>query len=173
MEVKELLTLRAMEPYDVDFLIKWENDPRIWQYSNTIIPFSRHTLEEYVMNASNDIYMDKQLRLMIDVDNVTVGCVDMFDFDPFHRRAAVGILIDVKYRGHGYAMESIRQMAEFAFDKLQLKQLYCDVSKNNEEAMHVFQKIGFEVTGEKHAWRRNNGVWEDYYFLQFINKNQN
>ncbi|MFM2019059.1 MAG: hypothetical protein RL007_2715, partial [Bacteroidota bacterium] len=34
----ERIRLRALEPYDVDTLYKWENDTTIWKASNTITP---------------------------------------------------------------------------------------------------------------------------------------
>ena len=61
------IILRAPEPGDIDVLYLWENDPEIWQVSNTITPFSRYILEKYIENAHLDIYQVKQLRLMIDV----------------------------------------------------------------------------------------------------------
>ena len=66
-DISRLITLRALEPSDIDLLFQWENDTEIWNVSNTITPFSRYTLEKYVENAHLDIYQVKQLRLMIDV----------------------------------------------------------------------------------------------------------
>ena len=40
------LTLRALEPSDVDFFYEWENNEKLWHLSNTITPFSRFTLEQ-------------------------------------------------------------------------------------------------------------------------------
>ena len=62
--------------------------------SNTF-PFSRFTLKRYVEKSHKNMYETGQLRLMIDhiEDKVTIGTIDIFDFDPFHKRAGVGILI--------------------------------------------------------------------------------
>lgn len=168
MEVEKII-LRAVEPEDINMLLRWENDRTLWQYSNTITPFSRQTMEDFILNSSNDIYADKQLRLMIeDTDGRTVGCVDLFDFDPYHRRAAVGLLVDGEYQGRGYAKMALSEIIDFAFNVLELKQLYCDIGKSNLKTIRVFTRFGFEVTGEKRAWRRNNGGWEDYVFCQLI-----
>ena len=97
------LQLRALEPEDIDLLYEWENDSRVWQLSNTQTPFSRFALEQYVLNAGNDIFTDKQLRLMIDLvegeNKRCIGCVDLFDFDPAHARAGIGIMIISEERG--------------------------------------------------------------------------
>ena len=83
--------LRALEPEDLDILYHSENDSSLWQYGSTLVPYSRFTLREYLQNGQNDIYQTRQLRLMItcNKDKKTVGTIDLFDFDPHHRRAAI------------------------------------------------------------------------------------
>ena len=56
--------LRPLEPSDVDVLYSWENSTENWKISSTTTPFSRKILTDYV-NSIQDIYSDKQLRLMI------------------------------------------------------------------------------------------------------------
>ena len=65
--IGELIQLRAMEPADLNLLYRWENDTSIWSVSGTLAPFSRYVLEEFVSQAHQDIYTNKQLRLMIDL----------------------------------------------------------------------------------------------------------
>ena len=102
------IRLRALEPRDVDLLYRWENDPEVWKVSNTMTPFSKFTLQEYIKTATTDIYASRQLRLMIeDWKGNTVGAVDVFDFEPFHRRAGIGILIAQEDRHNGYAEEAV------------------------------------------------------------------
>ena len=101
--VGELIQLRALEPSDLKLLYRWENDSAVWSVSGTLVPFSKFVLEEFVNQAHQDIYTNKQVRLMIDLKYVDdedsedevkcIGCVDLFDFDPKNKRAGVGILI--------------------------------------------------------------------------------
>ena len=46
----ELIRLRALEPEDVNILYKWENDTEIWKVSNTVAPFSKHMLRQFIEN---------------------------------------------------------------------------------------------------------------------------
>ncbi len=68
-------------------------------------PFSRFTLKQYLIDSRHDIYVDKQLRLIVELKESAepAGAVDLYDFDPFNRRAGVGILIDKKFRKQGWA----------------------------------------------------------------------
>jgi len=147
------VALRAVEPADATVIHEWENDMDIWQLSNTITPFSRYIIEQYILNSDQDIYTAKQLRLMIDrIDGPTAiaaGAIDLFDFDPMHRRAGVGILISASQRKEGLASESLELLKKYAFETLQLRQLYCNITAGNEATMALFQKHGFGVGGTR------------------------
>ena len=169
----ENIRLRALEPADAELLYLWENDTDIWQAGETLTPFSRYTLQQYVNNASQDIYEAKQLRLMIDAkDNdieTTVGSIDLFDFNPYHKRAGVGILIYNK-RQKGYASGALQLLIDYAFNVLHLHQLYCNISADNNKSLDLFHKSGFEIAGTKREWLYNGTAWLDEYLLQLLAK---
>jgi len=169
--IGKTLSFRAPEPSDIDKLYKWENDTTIWQLSNTVTPFSRHTLEEYILNSHQDIYTAKQLRLMIVLNDGgdTVGCIDLFDFDPLNLNAGVGILICGDHRNNGYATEALSMLVDYAFQTLHLHQLYCNITTNNEASLNLFQKQNFKIIGLKKEWIRTNDGWLDEYMLQLLN----
>ncbi len=168
----KLVYLRALEPNDIELLYKWENDPEVWDVSNNLAPFSKHTLMEYINSAHLDIYTVKQLRLIIvnSETNVSIGAIDFFDFDPQHQRAGIGVLIDKDFRRNGFAFEALKIMIKYAFQNLKLHQLYCNISVNNESSLRLFKKAGFLICGTKKDWNNIKGKWEDEHLLQLINK---
>lgn len=166
------IKLRAVEPSDIDVLYVWENDVSTWHLSNTITPFSKFLLEEYIANAGLDIFSTKQYRLMIEIlhSNKTIGCIDLFDFDPMNNRAGIGILISDEERNKGYASEALSIMIDYCFNTLMLKQIYCNILSGNESSLKLFQKYNFQIIGLKKNWIRRNDRWEDEYMLQLINE---
>jgi diamine N-acetyltransferase len=168
------LKLRALEPSDVDVLYAWENDTSIWKVSNTLTPFSRFQLEEYVLNAQNDIFSAKQLRLMVDLleagkGEQSVGTIDLFDYDPFHCRAGVGILIREPHRNKGHAVEAMNLLITYAFSTLGLHQLFCNISQDNNSSVNLFEKLGFKKCGIKKEWIHEDHTWKDEWMFQLIN----
>lgn len=164
----EKIRLRALEPADLEFLYRWENDAENWPVTNTFIPFSKDTLKQYI-SAVKDIYADKQFRFVIEsiAGNKPVGLIDLFEFDPFHLRAGIGILIaEPEDREKGYASESLKLAARYAKESLGLKMLFCNVTERNEKSLHLFQKNGFVVCGTKLKWFRKNDHWENELMLQ-------
>ncbi len=166
--------LRAPEPADIDFLYVWENDRSVWRASNTNTPYSRFAIEQYVMNAQLDIYITRQLRFMIDKTDPsgkvsTVGTIDLYDFEPAHRRAGVGVLIIREERGKGYASEALELLIDYAFNTLNLHQLYSHISSSNIVSLNLFAKHQFEIIGLKKEWLMIDNKWMDEYILQRIN----
>ena len=53
----ENILIRALEPEDLEYLYKWENDMDLWDVSDTLTPFSHFTLKKYIENAHVDIYI--------------------------------------------------------------------------------------------------------------------
>ena len=51
--------LRALETEDLDVLFNIENDPQFWEVSNTLAPYSRELLRQYLKNAHQDIFEAK------------------------------------------------------------------------------------------------------------------
>ena len=164
------ISLRAIEPEDIDILYQWENDTENWNVSNTQTPFSRFVLEQYIATAHQDIYNVKQLRLIIcDSANKPVGCIDLFDFEPNHLRAGIGILIAEKSdRKKGYASEALEILIEYCFLSLNLHQLFCNIGIDNEASVLLFQKHGFQITGIKKQWLREGTAFKDELMLQRV-----
>jgi diamine N-acetyltransferase len=171
MKYKEI-SLRALEPEDLELLYNWENNVSYWVISSTVVPFSKFTLKRYLENSHRNIYETGQLRLMIDhiPDNKTIGTIDIFDFDPFHKRAGVGILIaNEDYRRKGFASMALKCLIDYCFSTLQLHQLYCNILTNNCESMDLFKKTGFVQVGIKKDWINTTDGYLDEYMFQLIN----
>lgn len=162
--------LRPLEPEDLEFLYKWENDPSVWSVSNTLVPFSRYVLKQYIQESHRDLTEIRQLRLIIeDRDGKAVGAIDLFDYDPIHRRAGIGILIyEPTDRRKGLATDSLLLMCGYGRNTLGLHQLYAGIGSDNPGSLSLFQKAGFQVTGTKKEWLRTPMGWNDEIFLQKI-----
>ena len=104
-----IITLRALEPIDVDTLFRWENDPSLWSVGVTLAPYSRKQLWDYVNNYDGDIYSAKQLRLMVSLSDSgeTIGTLDFYDFDATNSRCGVGILIATPYQRQGFGLRAL------------------------------------------------------------------
>lgn len=168
----EIIRLRAPEPEDLELLYRWENDPEWWKYGNTLAPYSRYQLKEYIAESHRDLFDLKQLRLMIEYcpTDTTVGMVDLYDFDPFHRRAGVGILVDPLHQKKRLGTETLRLLMQYAFSFLKLHQLYVHIPVGNEPSRMLFEHCGFLVTGMLKDWISSEKGYSDVMVMQCLNE---
>ncbi|NAS30914.1 GNAT family N-acetyltransferase [Flavobacteriaceae bacterium R38] len=164
--------LRALEPTDLDFLYKLENDESVWEISETQTPYSRYVLKQYLDNSHKDIYEVKQLRLVIsDFENNLIGFVDLFDFNPKNNRAGVGIVVlEKENRKKGIGTEALRLLIDYSFRNLNLRQLYANIGAKNEASIKLFSNLGFKKVGVKKDWNYINSNYEDEILFQKLNK---
>lgn len=165
----DLIKLRAIEPTDLDTLYRWENDTSLWAVGSSIAPFSRKQLWDYINNYTDDIFSVRQLRLMIERrdDGVLLGTIDMYDFDPFNMRAAVGILIDSSYSRQGYGERAMRLLMQYA-EYLGMHQLWAVVPATNTASMALFKKCGYVISGHLRSWLRISGHYCDACIYQLM-----
>ena len=166
------INLRALEKEDLNFLYELENNTDVWEISGTVTPYSKDVLAYYLENAHRDIYEVKQLRLVIsNADNKALGLIDLYDFDPKHKRAGVGIVIvNEAERNKGIGSEALSLITNYAFSTLEIRQLYANILEENKRSIHLFQKLGFVKVGVKKDWISSGGVYKNEVLFQKINK---
>ncbi|MCF8360006.1 MAG: GNAT family N-acetyltransferase [Prolixibacteraceae bacterium] len=165
------ITLRALEPDDVELLYKWENDPETWKVSSTRGPVSKFMLASYIKSCDKDFWESREMRLIIEsIEGEPYGSVELFDFDPFHMRAGVGIIVFEKgKRRRGIATAALEFLIDYSLNELGIYQLWANVAESNEPSLKLFQKMGFEIAGLKKNWLKIPGKgWEGEYLLQKI-----
>ena len=157
-----------MEPEDLDLLYQIENDKNLWGVGATNVPYSRYVLHDYVANSSGDIYTDKQVRLMVDCQQQTIGIVDLINFSPKHCRAEVGMVLMPSYRGKGLGEPILRELAQYAKTVLHLHQLYAVIGVDNAPAIHLFEKIGYSAGRVLTDWLFDGTHYKDAVLMQRV-----
>ncbi len=149
-----MIHLRKLEPSDLPYLYQWENDAAVWTDSDTHNPLSKQDLRNYIESSTGDIYRDGQLRLLIEDtgDKSTLGCVDLFDFDPRNRKAAIGLYIAPAMRGRGIGKEAMKQMERYAFKVLNLRLMYAVIRSSNKVCLALYRSLGYKQTALLPQW---------------------
>lgn len=158
------ITLRAVEPEDINLILQWDNEPDQWTETSTHTPISRHAIEQYVLdNVYSDIYGLRQQRLMaVDADTqATIGCIDLLHFNPHDHHAEIGMLIAPAYRGQGYGRPVVEALLLFARNNLQLHQVYCEIAVSNQPCLAIYDALGFVRQGVRTDWIRTPDGWVD------------
>lgn len=166
----ENIYLRGVEIEDLSFIERVENNPENWLVSGTLIPFSKKSIEEYVL-AIRDLNSDKQSRFIISTieEDESIGTIDLFEYDSINKRAGIGIIIEEKHRKMGYGSEALNILCDYAFSYLNLHQIWANIIDSNLASQSLFENNNFKKTATKFQWIQTNGKWHDAYFYQRIN----
>ena len=186
------ITLRALEPTDLDTLYRWENDTTLWAVSDTAAPYSREALWHYLENYTGDIYAQRQLRLMIvlstdenytgdiyaqrqlrlmivlSTDGTPVGTIDFLNFDPLNNRAELGLFIADEYRGKGLGRQALDLLSAYARDHIGLRQLYVFIALDNTVCLNLFENYGYCRVGVLQSWLKRGTTYRDVALLQML-----
>ncbi len=150
----------------------WENDPGFSESLPQTAPLSRLQVWKYVENYVADPFATRELRLMIydDQAEVSIGYIEMFDFDPVNRRAGIGIYVAEPRRREGVALQALKLFEDYAVCTLGMHQLWATVALDNEPSRALFVKAGFKPAGRLRSWLRRPTTYEDALFFQKLFK---
>ena len=163
------IKLRAIEPEDLELLYEIENDSELWNVGVTNVPYSQFSLRQYIANTQNDIYADRQLRLMIEnAKGDVVGIADITDYDPRHNRAETGIVVIKKWRRQGFAIKALEMLKDYARRIVHLHKIYAIVSEDNAIAESLFIKAGFVKETVLKDWLYDGKGYRDASVMSYI-----
>ena len=166
---EETISLRAAEPQDAQTIYDWENDRSLWRVSETSNPISMFQIEQFLL-SNGDLAANRQLRLMIDLKETgkAIGCIDLFEYDPFNGRIGIGILLEKAYRNQGLAQKAVALCLDYLFNNVMVHQVYCLIDERNVESQHLFEKTGFKPCGRRKDWIKTPEGYLDAVFYQNV-----
>ena len=166
----DTIELRPLEPTDLDTLYNWENDSALWVVSDTVAPYSRAALWQYLENYTGDIFAQRQLRLMITLagDGTPVGTIDFLNFDPLNNRAELGLFIASEHRGQGLGRQALELLTAYAREHLGLRQLYVFIALDNTVCLKMFEDYGYRRVGIIQSWVKRGSTYRDVALLQMV-----
>ena len=138
-----MLTLRPLEPNDIDDLLALENEPSLWDVTTEHGPYTREQLIDFLFQTTGNIETDGQLRLLVSLDNHTIGAIDFVQYNPSLLQAEVSIGLLPAYRQQGYGSKALQQAIVYAQQQLHLQQLTATCQSDNQISQALFRKHHF------------------------------
>jgi diamine N-acetyltransferase len=99
---------------------------------------------------------------------VAVGAIDFYEFDPQHRRAGVGVLIDHEWQGRGYGKRMLQLGIDYAARFIGMHQLWAMIPIDNVPSQKLFRSMNFDICGRLRSWLRRDRSYVDAYLLQHL-----
>ena len=164
----ETISLRALEPEDLELIFEIENDSELWDFGTANFPYSRFAVKQYLNNQPQDIYQAGELRMVIIErnSNQPVGIIDLLNFSIQNHHAEIAIALKKEYRHKGYAKHALTLLEEYARNILGIHQLYAKVNSHlNPTAATFFQAQQYKVVATLPDWHYVNKQYHDITLL--------
>lgn len=94
------------------------------------------------------------------------GCIDLYNYDPLNKRAAVGVMVATKYRRQGYALAMLYELEKLSTTNYQLHTLFADIAESNTASIALFRKAGYTECGRFREWLNVKGQYIDAVRMQ-------
>ena len=96
------------------------------------------------------------------------GCVDLYNYDPVNRHAAVGIMVANEYRRQGYGLAMLHELSHLSPLTFHLHSLYADIAAPNTASLALFRKAGYTQCGHFKEWLEYDSHFVDTIRMQKI-----
>ncbi len=161
--VTDRLTLRLLEPGDVDAVHGWMSDPEVVRYQ-LHEPRDRDTVAEKVAEygASASLAADGDyLQPAIVADSVVVGTIYFKLVSLDDLTAEIGWVLTKAAHGRGYANEAARAMLDLAFGEFGLHRVFAELDPRNGASVALCRRLGMRHEAHFVEHMAFKGEWAD------------
>jgi len=169
----ELVTLRSLEPDDLERCYRWMNDCEVTRFlEGGRYPPSMAQERDWLDNAIRNRSGFSNVLLAIETkDGVHIGNAGLHEASPEHRSAKLGIVIGEKdYWSKGYGTDAVRTLLRFAFEQMNLNRVELGTFDFNERAQACYRKCGFVEEGRRREDRYIDGRYCDLVIMGILRR---
>lgn len=160
------IVLRAVEREHLPNYVQWLNDPKVLEYFGYYVPLSLDQEETWY----EEMLGDRTARAFsIEFDGRHIGGAGYHRIDGRNASAEVGLFVGLpELWDKGLGSEALQTLLRFGFEQMNLHRVYLRVYAENERAIHMYEKVGFQREG---CWRQaefRHGRYHDLLWMSVL-----
>ena len=136
------LSLREAEIEDVAALAPYQRDPRYLEHYLEVPDAGAIVADAISWQAASPRL---NYQFIVELDGAAIGCAGLRQAGQPPGYAEVGVEIDPRHWGVGYAEELLGRLIRFARDELRLTHLRAETTMTNRRAIRLVERLGFRV----------------------------
>jgi len=170
MLIGKNVTLRAIEPEDLESLRIWRNQPKLRQFFREFTEISKtEQLKWY-----ETVVLSKKNTLMFAIvnkdSNTLLGACGLCYIDWLRKSADLSIYIghEAIYLDKIYATDAARLLIEYGFKEIGLHRIWVEVYGHDVQKQDFFQSLGFHQEGNFKDAHWTDGKWVNSIFYGML-----
>ncbi|MGL5428822.1 MAG: GNAT family N-acetyltransferase [Cetobacterium sp.] len=142
----KLINLKPVRVEDAEFILELRQDENLNQYISSTSA-SLENQREWITNYLERENKEKEFYFIVEDKNYNpCGTVRLYSIED--KEATWGSFMLNSNRPNGASYEVIELSLNFGFEELNLEKILLDVRKDNNKAIHIYEKVGFNRVRE-------------------------
>jgi aminoglycoside 6'-N-acetyltransferase len=154
------VTLRPVQPDDVDRLTKIFADPTVAQWWG-----------DAARSVHDAMNLDEgESGFIIEVGPETIGFIQCYEeLDPMYRSAGIDLALHSDWQGKGLGPDAIKTLARHLISERGHHRLTIDPAAHNTRAIKAYRRVGFRPVGIMRQYERGpSGEWHDGLLMDLL-----
>jgi len=167
----EKVSLREVRRSDIEYFLKWFNDPEVVQYLGTYLPMTEMWEEKWLEGLADRRETNTNFVIVaLDGDGeIPIGSIGLDKINNKDHSATFGITIgDKNYWNRGYGTEAAQLLVDYGFGQLNLHRINSIVYEFNERSRRMHLRVGFTEEGRMREREYRNGRYWDTVMLGIL-----
>jgi putative acetyltransferase len=155
------INIRQAAIEDCDELYNIRQMPKVMENILSYKDEPKDGIRNRFLNKGNDLW------IVSEAENKVVGLI-ILSMHNNPRKKHVGyitIMVNSDYHGMGIGSKLMTTITDIADNKLRLKRLELSVFIENERAIKLYKKFGFNIEGVAKMSALRNGIYSDEYHM--------
>lgn len=128
-------------------------------------PFKLEDSKKYIKDSCSN---KDSYEFAIIYEDKLVGTIVLENPNSNKKIFEVGYVIAKPYWGKGIATKALKEILEYAFNKLKLKKVWAGIISNNPASGRVLEKAGFKLEGKQEKQVFQNNRYYDELLYGFL-----
>ena len=157
---KKNISLKSITKKDLPIIIEWRNKEGVRDYNTQFILLNLKIQENWFEQIKEK--KDRKMFLINYKNQKSVGVCGLINLDLNNHNAEIAIIIgEKKFHGKGIGKETLINLLNYGFQKLNLHRISANVFEFNVTSQKFFESLDFqyEYSAREKLWRR--GKWWD------------
>lgn len=162
----EQITLCAIEREHLPNYVQWFNNPVVLEYFGPHLPMSLSQEEEWYEKQFQDPTV---CNFAIEFEGQHIGGAGFAKIDGRNRSAEVGLFVGLpELWDQGLGRDILKTLVRFGFEQLNLNRIYLRVFAENNRAVHLYEKVGFQHEGRWRQAEYRHGCYHDMLWMSIL-----
>jgi RimJ/RimL family protein N-acetyltransferase len=157
--------LRPVRRTDIQYFLKWFNDPEVIQYLNMYLPMTEMAEEKFIEELGTTRSKTTAMFVIEAIEgdlSKPIGSTGLDNISARDHNATFGIAIgDKDYWSKGCGTEAARLLVNYGFEQLNLHRINSSAIAFNERSVRMHKSVGFKEEGRRRECIFKNGKLQD------------